>query len=180
MTLKRLFVITAAIAFGGTAGVAAVIGAWMWWAERPKPRDTAAIRSHYEKAFTETDKDNERVLELRYALRNTTKRDVDIGAIGTTLYVQRRDGSLQDVKNIIGNYKLDEAKVPAGETILYMLHPKIPYEVRKDCKVQTADDPTKEQLEEFLRSCFDWLSGFVLMSADLRIDMPFASEKPKN
>ena len=115
----------------------------MWWAERPKPRDTAAIRSHYEKAFTETDKDNERVLELRYALRNTTKRDVDIGAIGTTLYVQRRDGSLQDVKNIIGNYKLDEAKVPAGETILYMLHPKIPYEVRKDCKVQTADDPTK-------------------------------------
>jgi hypothetical protein len=180
MTLKKLFVITAAIAFGVTVGLGAVIGALTWWAERPKPRDIAAIRSHYERALIETDKDNNRVLELQYTLRNATKRDIGIGAVGMTLFVQRQDGTLGDIKHEVGDYKLDELVVPAGEAIIFLVHPKLPYEVHKDCKVQPADDPTKEQLDEFVKSCYGLIKGFVLMSSDLRIDLPLSPGKPKS
>src|SRR5205807_5536113 len=92
--------------------------------------------------------DGERVLELRYTLRNTTRRDIALAPSGATLYVQRNDGTLIDLKQAI-EYKLEDVTVPAGDTIAYLVHPKLPYKADKDCKVQPVDDPTKEQIAEY-------------------------------
>jgi hypothetical protein len=93
--------------------------------------------------------------------------------------VQRDDGTLIDLKTILGEYKIEDVNVPAGDAIVYLVHPKIPYKADKDCKVQAQDDPTREQIAEYLYGCYGWLNGIVLLSdfANIRVDMPFKSAK---
>jgi hypothetical protein len=170
------------ITLGVVVGVAATVGGFLLWADQPAAPDAQPIQARFEKALVENSGRNRRVLAFRYALRNITHRDIRIESAVWTLYAQRNNGTLQNVSDIVSHdYKPDDGMIPAGKTASYVLHPQLPYAPLEDCKVQPVDDPSDEQLVAYLRSCFQSVRGFVMTRGDeLRIDMPFSSDKSKD
>jgi len=89
-------------------------------------------------------------------------------------FVQRRDGSLIDLKKLAEGDAEDIA-IPAGETVLYFVEPQLGYLLRDGCEgVVIHENPTKEQAQEFVAKCYDWLGGFVMLSdvQNFRINLP--------
>lgn len=174
MSLKKLFVIVMAVVFGTTAALVVAILAWSQWNGRPKARDATALTATFEQALIEKSDADPRLLQFRYVLRNKANRDLEIRDADAVLYIQRDDGALVDLKEIT-DFKLGDIKVPAGDKVIYLLNPKLHYDTQKNCNVRPVEDPKKEQLAEYMSTCYKWVKGFVLLSGsnNLRVDMPF-------
>ena len=169
--MKRLFVIVAASVFGVTLALGAVLGGWLYWENRPQPRDAHAVIARYEQPVLKGASDD-RSVEFRYVLRNTTNRDVYLSRSNVTVYAKRKDGSIGEIKSM-GDAEPVSTDIPAGESVIYLIKMPIKYATQKDCAVQPVGDPTADQLREFVSTCYKNLAGFEMLTSQLRIDMPF-------
>ena len=179
--LRKLFVVSAGVAAGVVATIAALIVAWNWWGSRPVARDTSSVTAEFDRVIVQGTGDR-RTVELRYKLRNTTRKDISVAGLDLTTYVRREDGSLYDLKKgQIFDTDQGDINIPAGEQILWFLVPGLPYRSHSDCTgFVLYDDPSREQARQFLAKCYPWMTSFLMHSNDdqhLRIELPLPISK---
>lgn len=173
MTLKKLFVVVAAISAGVVLALAAIVGVASWWSSRPTPRDSTSVVATYDGAMV-SKKQGEEQVTLRYTLENKSEKDIDLPASGLTVFVRRADGSLYDLRKI-NDFDQEEVEIPAGERIVWLLSTGFSYRSSKGCdEVQIVDDPDDEHIQAFIHACYKKLKGFRVQSTsgNVLIELP--------
>ena len=159
----------------GFAITAAVIGASViWYMDRPKPWNTAALTAEYDVMGTEGD-DN--TLVFYYTLRNNTNKDWSIAEHSETPLF----GRLADEERLSGpllSEWLTTDKplfVPIGHKIRFAVHLKLRYPDRLKEKASTDERKAfRKKVEEYMASEFSNLDGFVLFDKTNRYEIRLA------
>jgi hypothetical protein len=181
VTLKKLFVVTAAIATGAVLALAVIIGVIDWWSSRPAPRDSESVIAEYDRAFV-TGMAGEKKLELRYTLANQTESDIQIFGSDLTVFVRRSDGSLYDLRKLHEAHQSD-VTIPAGERVIWFLETGIRYRKHGECEeVEIVEDANRDQSQAFVDACYGYLKGFRMQtgSTNLLIELPTPVSQAKN
>lgn len=166
---KRLFIKAAGFGAGFALAAAAILGAILWWSNRPvkpKPFNARAITASYSGLSIGVTGDVFH-FTLTYGLRNNTDRDYELPIVGGFMIVNPENKGLDTIEGV----KWDSSTIiPPGQTV--NLKFEIPYQLQEYNQTGADLVPDKKEIE-FAQRRMKEMGGFRFFDGTNRYEIDF-------